>query len=221
MEKLDEGGFNRIFLITMLDGFQMIARIPYPITEPKFYVIASEVATMAFLRANGLPVPKVYGYSPTSDNTAKTEYIFMEFIKGTKLTDVWMQLSEADLASVLRQLVELESLIMSIPFSAGGSLYYVDDLEKVAGGKTGIPMPLNGERFCIGPDVKLHMWYGRRSQLDVGRGPCTSLSFCCHIIEISGTLLYRRKRRGSTRSSRTQRSDLPRTFWSTSATIPA
>jgi hypothetical protein len=65
---------------------------------------------------------------------------------------------------------------MSIPFSAGGSLYYVDDLEKVAGGKTGISMPLNGERFCIGPDVRLHMWYGRRSQLDVDRGPCTSLS---------------------------------------------
>jgi aminoglycoside phosphotransferase (APT) family kinase protein len=90
MEKLDEGGFNRIFLITMLDGFQMIARIPYPVTEPKFYAIASEVATMAFLRANGLPVPKVYGYSPTSDNAAKTEYVFMEFIRGTKLTDVWM-----------------------------------------------------------------------------------------------------------------------------------
>ena len=31
IEKLDEGGFNRIFLITMHDGFQMIARIPYPV----------------------------------------------------------------------------------------------------------------------------------------------------------------------------------------------
>ncbi|KAJ2912896.1 hypothetical protein MD484_g7518, partial [Candolleomyces efflorescens] len=171
MEKLDEGGFNRIFLITMHDGFQMIARIPYPVTEPKFYAVASEVATMAFLRAHGLPVPEVYGYSPTSDNAAKTEYIFMEFVKGTKLTDVWMQLKEADLASVVRQLVSLESLIMSIPFPAGGSLYYVDDLKKVEAGKTGIPMSLNGEHFCIGPDVRLHMWYGRRSQLDVNRGP--------------------------------------------------
>ncbi|KAG6841029.1 hypothetical protein H0H93_004376, partial [Arthromyces matolae] len=40
MEKLDEGGFNRIFLITMHDGFQMIARIPYPVTKPKFYAVA-------------------------------------------------------------------------------------------------------------------------------------------------------------------------------------
>jgi hypothetical protein len=81
----------------------------------------------------------VYGYSPTSDNTVKTEYVFMEFMKGTKLTDVWMQLDEAHLASAPRQLVELESLIMLIPFPAGGSLrlYYVDDLEKVAEGRTG------------------------------------------------------------------------------------
>ncbi|ETW78748.1 hypothetical protein HETIRDRAFT_386942 [Heterobasidion irregulare TC 32-1] len=149
----------------------MIARIPYPVTQPKFYAVASEVATMAFLRAHDLPVPKVYGYSPTSDNAAKTEYIFMEFVKGTKLTDLWMQLKETDLASVLRQLVKLESHIMSIPFPAGGSLYFVDDLEKVAGEKTGIQMSLKGKHFCIGPDVRLHMWYGRRSHLDVNRGP--------------------------------------------------
>ena len=84
---------------------------------------------MAFLRAHGLPVPKVYGHSPTSDNTTKTEYIFMEFVKGTKLTDLWMHLKEADLASILQQLVKLESHIMSMPVLAGGSLYYVDDLQ--------------------------------------------------------------------------------------------
>ena len=50
---------------------------------------------MAFLRAHGLSVPKVYGHSSTSDNTTKTEYIFMEFVKGTKLTDLWMHLKEA------------------------------------------------------------------------------------------------------------------------------
>ena len=73
--KLAEGGFNRTFLITMHDGFEMVARIPYPVTVPKFYAIASEVATMRFLRFAGLPVPEVYDYSPSSDNAAKTEYI--------------------------------------------------------------------------------------------------------------------------------------------------
>lgn len=59
--KLAEGGFNRTFLITMHGGFQMVARIPYTITPPKFYATASEVATMRLLRAAGLPVPEVYG----------------------------------------------------------------------------------------------------------------------------------------------------------------
>ncbi|OJT14935.1 Altered inheritance of mitochondria protein 9, mitochondrial [Trametes pubescens] len=172
MVKLDEGGFNRIFLVTMHDEFQLIARVPYPVTVPRSFAVASEVATMRFLRAKGLPVPEVYAYSATSDNATGTEYIFMEFVKGMKLTDVWMGLEEANLASVLRQVVELECRIMAIAFPAGGSLYYADDLEKAAGRTTGtIPVPVDGERFCVGPDVRLHMWYGRRSQLNVDRGP--------------------------------------------------
>lgn len=59
----------------MRDGFQMVARIPYPCTVPKYSAVASEVATMALLRSSGLPVPEVYGYSPVADNAAETEYI--------------------------------------------------------------------------------------------------------------------------------------------------
>ena len=56
LEKLAEGGFNRTFLITMLDGFQTAARIPYyPATVPEYYAVASEVNTMALLRSSGLP----------------------------------------------------------------------------------------------------------------------------------------------------------------------
>ena len=182
--KLAEGGYNRTFLITMHDGFKMVARIPYPVTVPEFYTTASEVATMRFLRSSGLPVPEVYDYSPSSDNAAKTEYIFMEFVRGTDLYDVWMKLEEPDIVSVLRQLTQLESRLMSIPFPAGGSLYYTYDLEKVAGS---IGIPLNDDRFCVGPDVSLCMWYGRRSQLNVHRGPCTPLS-AFSLVELSGTI---------------------------------
>lgn len=170
--KLAEGGANRIFLITMRDGLRMVARIPYPVTAPRYYTVASEVATMALLRSNELPIPKVYGYSPVPDNAAETEYIFMEFVEGSKLSEVWRGLGEQEIISVLRQLTQLESKIMSIPFPAGGSLYYAHDLEKVAGG-SGIP--LTDERFCVGPDVRLSLWYGRRSQLDVDRGPYESV----------------------------------------------
>ena len=100
---------------------------------------------MRFLRSSGLPVPEVYDYSPSSDNAAKTEYIFMEFMRGTKLSDMWLKLEEPDIVSVLRQLAQLESRMMSIPFPAGGSLYYTNDLEKVAGktGRDGVHGPLS------------------------------------------------------------------------------
>ncbi|KAF5389794.1 hypothetical protein D9757_003664 [Collybiopsis confluens] len=137
---------------------------------PKFYAIASEVATCS---SSGLPVLEVYGYSPSSDNTAKTEYIFMEISRGSILSEVWPELEEPNLASVLRELVQLESRMMSIAFPAGGSLYYTKDLVK-ATGKKGIPLN-SDKRFCLGPDARLRMWYGRRSQLDVDRGPYGSV----------------------------------------------
>lgn len=151
----------------------MVARVPYPLTVPKYYTVASEVATMDYLRSSGIPVPQVYAYSPVSDNAAKTEYIFMEFIRGRQLSEEWPELGEPDIASILRQVVQLESRMMSIPFPAGGSIYYTRDLEKM----TGRPIiPLKDERFCVGPDTRLHLWYGRRSQLDIDRGPRMSLS---------------------------------------------
>lgn len=166
--KLGEGGFNRIFLITMRDGFQMVARIPYPVTVPKALAVAGEVATMEFLRSCGLPIPKVYGYSPAPDNASETEYIFMEYVRGTKLSDVWLNLDEQEIISVMRELAQVESRMMSIVFPVGGGLYYARDLQKMSG-KPGIP--LEDSRFCVGPDTRVPLWYDRRSQLDVDRGP--------------------------------------------------
>ncbi|KAG6888801.1 hypothetical protein C0995_005821 [Termitomyces sp. Mi166 len=60
---------------------------------------------------------------------------------------------------------------MSIAFPAGGNLYYAKDLKKVAG-RPGIP--LEDKRFCVGPDTRLSLWYGGRSQIDVDRGPYES-----------------------------------------------
>jgi hypothetical protein len=142
---------------------------------------------MCFICSAGLPVPEVHHYPPSSDNTVKTlakmENIFMEFMGDTKLSNVWMELEELDIILILRQFTQLESRIMSIPFLAGRSLYYTKDLEKVAG-RMGIP--LNNESFCISPDTRLHMWYRRRSQLNIDKGPCMLLS-AFSFVELSGT----------------------------------
>ena len=54
--KLAEGGFNRILQVTFNDGYAVLARIPYKTTVPKHHAVASEAATLALLRAHGVPV---------------------------------------------------------------------------------------------------------------------------------------------------------------------
>jgi len=51
MIKLAEGGFNKVFKLTMNDNSEVIARIPIPNVGRVDRVIASEVATMEFVSA--------------------------------------------------------------------------------------------------------------------------------------------------------------------------
>ncbi|KAJ6090409.1 kinase-like protein [Penicillium sp. IBT 16267x] len=171
-EKLAEGGFNRCFLVTMRNGIRVVARIPYPATEPKSLVIASEVATMDFLRSHGIPVPKIFGYSTTESNSAGTEYIFMEFVRGTNLGDIWFTLTEKQRAKLMTSLVQLESQIFALRFPASGSIFYCRDLPE-ENRRVILPSQSsnNDNGFCIGPATSLGLWYGKRSMLSVDRGP--------------------------------------------------
>jgi aminoglycoside phosphotransferase (APT) family kinase protein len=84
--KLDEGGLNYTFLVPFDTDPQLVARIPYSLLDPKTYAVASGVATMNFLRYNGLPVPKIFAYSFISNNEAQTEYLLMEYVEGADLS---------------------------------------------------------------------------------------------------------------------------------------
>jgi hypothetical protein len=171
-EKLAEGGFNRTFLLSMRDGFQMVARVPYPTTEPKHLLVAGEVATMDYLRSHGIPTPEIYGYSTVSRNPAGTEYVFMEFNRGINLGGIWFELSETVRISVVRRLVELESRLLSLTFPASGSLYYSRDLDAATDRieMEFAPSTKYGP-FCIRPDTTLALWYGNHLALDTFRGP--------------------------------------------------
>lgn len=173
-EKFAEGGFNRTFLITMNDGFQFVGRVPYLTTESKHLIVASEVATMDFLRAHDIPVPEVYGYCASSDNPAGTEYIFMELVRGTNVGDIWFDLSEKARIIVVTKLVELESRLFALSFPASGSLYYAKDLQATSN-KIDLPIASSArnDAFCISPDTRLVLWHGKRLDIQTDRGPCT------------------------------------------------
>lgn len=170
----------------MRDGFQFVARIPFPVTEPKSLLIASEVATMDYLRLHGFPIPRVFGYSTVADNPAGTEYILMELVTGTNLGDVWFDLSEQGQKAIIENLVQLEAKLMALRFPASGSLYYCDDLpdkypriliQHDSTTNTNATTNTsseneNSKQFCIGPDTSFRLWFGKRLNLNVERGPC-------------------------------------------------
>jgi hypothetical protein len=171
IHKIAESGFNRTLELTMKDGFQLIARLPYPSTQPKRLAVASEVATMDLVRSHGIPVPKIYGYCNDVDTPVGAEYILMEKVKGKSLGDVWFTLSPKDRIKGLSAIVEHETKLFSLSFPAFGSVYFDQDLPP----DMGKVLCQNGsfnQRLCIGPDTSLKFWYETRSALDINRGLC-------------------------------------------------
>jgi hypothetical protein len=49
--KCVEGQFNKVFILTMDNGDEVVAKIPNPNAGPSFYTLASEVATRHLVSA--------------------------------------------------------------------------------------------------------------------------------------------------------------------------
>jgi hypothetical protein len=175
MYKHAEGGFNRVFELTMRDGFQLIARLPYPMTQPKRHAVASEVATMDLVRSHGLPVPQIYGYSTDADKPVGAEHTLMEKSRGKAPCDVWFTLSQKDRIEALSGIVKHEAKLFSLDLPAFGSVYFEDDLPSGLG-KVPCQGGSSGKQLCIGPDASLKFWFETRSALDVERGPSKACS---------------------------------------------
>lgn len=171
------GDFNRVLQATFDDGYKVIARLPYSNTVPEYYAVASEAATLDFVRSLGVPVLKVLGYSPDRTNHVSSEYTLLEKIEGTPLSDQWFPIDNETRLKVMDQIIDIEKRFMSFEFPANGSLYYRKDL-----GKSQFITPLPGQsnisaanHIVVGPTAQFEWWYQERALLDVDRGPCIFL----------------------------------------------
>ncbi|OJJ49034.1 hypothetical protein ASPZODRAFT_13771 [Penicilliopsis zonata CBS 506.65] len=175
LTKFAEGGFNRVFLITMEDGSEAIVKTPYSIAGPKHYATASEAATLHYLHSQGISVPKVYGYSSSKSNPVGIEYIIMEKAPGVSLATMWRSMSKKQRHTLASSFVEVEKQFFDLPFGSLGSLYFKKD----------VPTELQAglydrdtrtddlsEIFCIGPTADYMFWHGERANFDLDRGPC-------------------------------------------------
>lgn len=173
-QKTAEGGFNRVFQATFIDGQAILARLPYPSTAPPHYAVASEVATLGLLKEAGSPVPRVLGYSCEAVNEVGSEYMLLEKLPGSKLGDRWYSLEPRNRAIVMRQVVELEACWLKLKFQASGSVYYKEDLDN---GESCVEIPGYDGRFVVGLSTAETWWSLGREKLDVDRGPCERQSY--------------------------------------------
>ncbi|EZF69676.1 hypothetical protein H105_07906 [Trichophyton soudanense CBS 452.61] len=175
LAKLGEGGFNRILNATLENGLQLVVKIPYPLSVPRKYATASEVATLAFLRSKGIPVPKVYGWSATDENAVGAEYIIMELASGIGLDTRWFSMTKKQQQTVTLGIVGIEKTLFDIPFGSIGSLYFKEDLPLELQHNLYLPGAADPDgdcnTFCIGPIADYMFWYGKRSELKLDRGP--------------------------------------------------
>lgn len=113
IQKLAEGGFNRVFLLTMDDGFEVIPKLPYSPTAPTSLCTESEVATLDFLSSKSIPVPRVYAWSSKVDNAVGSEYVIMEKAPGQPLESRWFGLTPKERLRLMTSFVEIERKMFS------------------------------------------------------------------------------------------------------------
>lgn len=121
LQKFAEGGFNRVFEVVMKDGTSVLARVLYQSTLPCRLAIASEVATMDFVRAHGIPTPRILGYC-IDRSPVGSEYILLEKLPGKPIGHDWFDLSNQQRLQVLHGVVDIESKLFKIQLPASGSI---------------------------------------------------------------------------------------------------
>src|SRR5271156_361846 len=173
IRKLAEGASNKVF-IAIGHGQRAVIKIPDPVV-PAHFVTASEVATLEYLRTElGIPVPKVFAWSTTSDNPVGCEYIIMEEASGDALNVVWPTLEIDKKFTVIDQILSLQNRLLqgNVELGGYGSLYFTEDAIALGLSKQLPVAAKTSARFCLGPLAKHEFLDPSVRAAGVDCGPC-------------------------------------------------
>ncbi|KZT22686.1 hypothetical protein NEOLEDRAFT_1036601, partial [Neolentinus lepideus HHB14362 ss-1] len=184
--KITEGAFNRLFLLRFDNGADAVVRIPLPVIGNIERAIASEVATMCYVRerwidncSSNMPLPpKVLAWNAPYDNPVQTPYIILEYAPGIPLSTRWPAIQGKTAGAALLSIAELECALLRQTFSAHGSLYFAEDAPDDALDSDGHSRPLyaDDDRYPdelnrIGPTANREWWRAGYGEVDADRGP--------------------------------------------------
>jgi hypothetical protein len=194
IRKYSDGMYNRVLLLSMDNGKEVVAKIPNPNSGQPHFTTASEVATMKFVSilldsfaANSYicqarevlrtPLPEVYAWSSRAHETpVGAEFILMEKMNGVELETVWPRMKIQDRLEVVKTIAGYQKSWASVSFEQFGSLYFADGVDgsalptvtyiDVEGRKVSDP------RFVVGPSTGRELFDDGRGTIEFDRGPC-------------------------------------------------
>lgn len=181
IKKYPDGMYNRVLLLSMDNGKEVVAKIPNPNCGQPHFTTASEVATMEFAReVLRTPVPKVYAWSSRAQETlVGAEFILMEKMNGMELEHFLPGMKIQDRLEVVKAIAGHQKSWASVSFEQFGSLYFLEDV----GGLAHSPLTyldhesrkVSDPRFAVGPSTGREMFDDGRANIEFDRGPWKSL----------------------------------------------
>ena len=120
-----EGLYNKLYKISWSEiGFpSYLLRVAIPVVP--YFKTESEVATLAYLRANtSVPVPRVIAWQSNVDNELGFEWLIMEFMEGVPLYDIWRRIPWDRKLELIDSLAGLVKEIQDHKFNSIGALYF-------------------------------------------------------------------------------------------------
>ena len=130
-----EGAYNKLYEISapeLNSNYLLRATLP---AEP-YFKTESEVATIAFLRANTtISVPRIIAWQSNLDGDLGSEWILMEKLEGVTLLSVWRKIPWGRKLSLVEEIAKFTKELQSYRFDKIGGLYFKSALENIADGQ--------------------------------------------------------------------------------------
>ncbi|RDB28207.1 Altered inheritance of mitochondria protein 9, mitochondrial [Hypsizygus marmoreus] len=178
--KIGEGSYNKVFLLELDNGVKATARIPGPVVGNLELSIASEAATLTYLRDGEIAtVPRVLAWNASEANPVKWPYIITEYFPGIPLQSIWAKI-RGDQTRHAVTIIMVNNLMTSrSAFSQIGSLYFKKDVSPELQARPLFENPEDNvddddhvsQKYRIGPIVDRQWWRGARRHVDADRGP--------------------------------------------------